>query len=128
MFAPVTSLYAALVALLVVGLAVRITYLRHRLHRYLGVGNDSTLERAVRAHGNALENVPLTLVLMLLLELRGGTAWLLHLCGLVMVIARVMHVSGINQAFIGPRMHRSGAHLNWLVVVVLAIALLNSLV
>jgi len=52
--APVTALYGALLALLLLVLAGRVSLARSRLGIGMGHGNDPGLARAIRAHGNAV--------------------------------------------------------------------------
>lgn len=94
----VTSLYAGLLALWFVVLSLRVVG-RRRGHRiYLGDGSDSQMQRLIRGHGNFAEYVPLILVLMLILESGGTTPfWLLHLIGITLLIARVLH--GVALSF-----------------------------
>ena len=96
-FLPTTALYAALLALLGCALAVRVLMLRLRLQASLGDGGDPRLRRAVRAHGNFAEYVPLALLLMLLLELNGAGAWLLHAGGILLLVSRAVHAYGVSQ-------------------------------
>jgi uncharacterized protein len=93
----VTMLYAALVGLLLVALALNVV--RSRLGRRvgLGVGPDGALEQPVRVHANFAENAPVFLVLLLLAELAGlGTQWL-HLAGAVFVTSRLLHAFGLGR-------------------------------
>jgi hypothetical protein len=97
MNASVTGLYAALLALLLLGLAIRVVVLRWRTKTGIGDGGDRGLARAIRAHGNAIEYVPIALVLLLVAELGGASPTLLHGCGTVLVAARVVHASGLSR-------------------------------
>ncbi|MGQ0619519.1 MAG: MAPEG family protein [Panacagrimonas sp.] len=94
----VTSLYAGLLALWFVVLSLRVVR-RRRGHRInLGDGSDTQMQRLIRGHGNFSEYVPLILLLMLILEMGGVTPfWLLHLIGITLVVARVLH--GIALSF-----------------------------
>jgi hypothetical protein len=123
MAAPITALYAGLLAILIVGLGVRVSYLRTRLRMPLGHGNDRGMERAVRMHGNAIENIPIAVALMLLYEVNGGAPWLLHVTGAALVAARCAHAWGMNEAVIGGLARTVGIAGTWLVIV--ALALLN---
>jgi uncharacterized membrane protein YecN with MAPEG domain len=83
----ITALYAALCAFIVLALAVRIMVMRFRMRTGMGDGGDSRLARAIRIHGNAIEYVPIALVLLLVAELDGARPALLHGCGIVLVVA-----------------------------------------
>ncbi len=72
MIAPVTSIYAALAGIIIVGLAFRVVRLRRQERVPLGHGDNKHLRRAVRVHANATEYLPIIFILMLLLEINGG--------------------------------------------------------
>ena len=55
------------------------------------VDRVSALQRAVRAHGNAVEYVPIALILLGLAEGMGMPGWLLHLAGLALTVGRGLH-------------------------------------
>jgi uncharacterized membrane protein YecN with MAPEG domain len=97
MAAPVTGLYAALSALLILMLAMRVVVLRWRTKAGIGDGGDRVLARAIRAHGNAIEYVPLALILMLVAELGRAGPTLLHGCGIALVAARILHALGLSR-------------------------------
>jgi len=94
----ITGLYAALLALWVVGLLLRVSLLRNRHKIGLGDGGVPAMARAVRAHANAIETIPLALVLLLILELDQTQPWLLHAFGIVLVVGRVLHGLGLSGA------------------------------
>src|SRR5512147_947891 len=94
---PLTGLYAALCALIVLALALRVIVLRWSTKTGLGDGGDRRLSRAIRVHGNAVEYVPLALVLMLIAELGGAGSVLLNGCGIALVAARIAHAYGLAR-------------------------------
>lgn len=93
----ITGLYAGLCGLLLLALAVRIIRLRWKFRVGTGDGGERVLAKAIRVHGNATEYVPIALLLMLLAELGGATAGLLHGCGATLVAARVLHAAGRSK-------------------------------
>ena len=102
--AATTGLYAALLALLYAALALRVVRLRVALKQPLGDGGHPGLQRAVRVHGHFAEYVPLALLLLLLLELAGLPAAVLHGYGLLLLASRAAHAIGVA---------RSPEHLGW---------------
>ena len=94
---PITGLYAALCALLVLALAGAVIRLRWRTKAGIGDGGDRRLARAIRVHANAVEYVPLALVLLLVAELDHAGPALLHGCGVALVVARVAHAIGLSR-------------------------------
>lgn len=92
---PITSLTAAILAVVYVGLAVFIIRLRFRLRVGLGDGDQPELQRAIRMHGNFAEYVPFMLLLLLLCEAQQIAApWLYLLAGLT-VFGRLSHALGL---------------------------------
>jgi len=69
---PITALYAAMSGLLVVILMLVVIRLRRSLRIGLGDGGNRDLQRAIRVHGNAIESVPIFLVM---LELMAASVW-----------------------------------------------------
>ena len=122
MIAPVTSLYAALAGFIIVGLAYRVVRLRRQERIPLGHGDSKYLRRAIRAHANATEYIPIILILMLLLEINGGMIWQLHLFGGLTILGRLIHAWWLSR-FTGKSFGRTwGTLLTWGVIVVLAVS------
>ncbi|MGH8519519.1 MAG: MAPEG family protein [Panacagrimonas sp.] len=88
----VTPLYAGLLAFWFFLLSLRVISRRRGNNINLGDGGDAEMHRRVRGHGNFAEYVPFALLLMALLEIGGVTPiWLLHLLGLTLLAARLLH-------------------------------------
>jgi uncharacterized protein len=94
----VTMLYAGLLGIWLVILALNVVRLRRGQRVGLGVGAGGVLEQPVRVHANFTENAPIFLILLLVAELGGASAWWLHLAGAVFVVARVLHAVGLSRA------------------------------
>ncbi|KJV36270.1 MAPEG family protein [Luteibacter yeojuensis] len=119
----ITGLYAALLALLMLGMAVRVMLLRRNTSIGLGDGGNRKLACAVRAHGNAIEYVPLALILLLVLELNQTLPVLLHVFGIVLVLGRITHAVGLS-ATPGMSAGRAvGAGLTLFVMIAMALML-----
>jgi hypothetical protein len=95
---PITAFYAGLLALVMLALAMRVIRLRWKLRVGLGDGGDKAMARAIRVHGNATEHVPIALILMLAAELDHASPMLLHVCGIVLVVSRVLHAMGLGRS------------------------------
>ena len=93
----VTALYAALLGLLIVVLGARVALVRRSGRVGIGDGGNHELLRRIRVHGNAVENVPLALLLLLVAELTNvGAAWL-HAYGIVLILGRLLHAFGLSR-------------------------------
>ena len=87
----ITVLYAAPLALLYISLSLNVIRLRWKHQISLGTGGIPKIERAIRAHGNFSEYVPLALILITMAEFRGAPSWSIHLFGLTLLIGRLLH-------------------------------------
>ena len=120
----ITGFYAALLALLALLLAWRVVMRRQAAQVGIGNGGDQDLAQRRRAHGNLLEYAPLALLLMLVLELDHAAVWVLHLLGIVLVAARLLHAWGISHS-VGTSFGRfSGTLLTWVVMLAMIVLLL----
>ena len=120
----ITGLYAALVALLIMVLAVRVVLYRRSAKVGLGDGNNPDLLQCIRVHANAVEYVPLYLLLMLILELNQTLPILIHVFGIVLVVARLLHAWGVSRhSGISPG-RALGAGLTVLMIILMALLLL----
>lgn len=117
---PITSLYAALAALLLLGLAARIPRLRRRHQIGIGDGDQPDLALAVRVHGNAVENIPIALVLLALLEIQGGASAGLHVAGATFLVGRALHARGLARSRGATHERVWGMSLTWLALLGMA--------
>jgi len=93
---PIAAGYAAVLAMLMAVLMLAVIRLRRKLKVGLGDGGIKELQCAIRAHGNAIETIPMFLILLALLEANGGKPVFLHACGLIFVAARVFHAYALS--------------------------------
>jgi uncharacterized membrane protein YecN with MAPEG domain len=91
----VSSLYAAILALLIVYLAVVVIQVRRKNKIAFADGDVNELTIARSAHSNATEYIPIALLLMFGLEWNQGHEVLLHVFGVVFVLGRLIHACGI---------------------------------
>lgn len=97
MSAPITALYAAFAGVLIVILALFVVRMRRRERIGLSDGGNTNLARAIAVHRNAIEYVPIALVLSLVLEINGGKPWLLHAFGIILIASRILHAWGLSH-------------------------------
>lgn len=94
---PITALSAAALALLLVGLTVHAVRLRKSFGVPFGDGGHLPLRRAIRAHGNLIEYMPIGLTMIALLEGSGAPRAMLAPIALVFVGARLIHGAGVQR-------------------------------
>ena len=92
----ITLLYVSLVTILAIFLAFRLGINRGKTNTLLGEGDSSELLQSIRSHGNLLENAPLALFLLLLIEMQGVADWKLHLIGSSFFLFRILHAYGLS--------------------------------
>jgi uncharacterized protein len=121
MTVPITALYAGILGLLITALAINVTVHRAKLKVDIGDGGNAQMLRMIRVHANAVEYVPLGLLLLGLYELDQGWPAVLHAAGIALVVGRVLHVAGLwNTA--GLSFGRgAGVTLTWITIAALAV-------
>lgn len=92
----IISSYAALLALYYIYLSINVVKIRKAEGISLGNGSHPELERATRAHGNFIEYVPISLILLFLLEYQGLASHYMHALGGLLFISRALHGSAIR--------------------------------
>ncbi len=124
MNAPIlSSVYAALAALLVFVLVMNVVRQRRKFKVGLGDGGHQPLACACRAHANAVETLPLALLLLALVEINGASSLAIHACGATLLIARIAHAVGLSGSS-GVSFGRFyGTLATWLVILALAVQL-----
>lgn len=120
---PIAGLYVGLGTLLVLALAIRVMWLRN-VHRVgIGAAGHEDLARAIRAHANAVEYLPLALLMLVLLALEQTRPALLHGFGIALIAGRLLHAGGLSN-YAGRSFGRlMGAGLTLLAMLVMAILL-----
>lgn len=99
---PITLTIAAAAVLLNLWLGVRIARLR-MVHKVMtGDGGSAPLIARMRAQANFIENAPLFLILLGLVELSHGSATWLWLVGIVFIVARILHAFGMDRVGVNP--------------------------
>lgn len=121
MHAPITALYAGLLGLLYLVLAFRVVAVRRATAIGLGDGGNALLFSRIRIHGHAAEYIPFALLLMLILEINGGSPAWLHGLGSALVIGRLAHAQGLSQSAGTSPGRLVGNVLTWLVILLAAL-------
>ena len=122
---PVTSIIAALAALLYIALAMRVIGVRRSDKVSLGDAANKTLETRIRQHGNFNEYVPLALILMAIAEFQNAPRLLLIVLGLAILGGRLAHVYGLENVHnaVGRKLRTYGMLSTFLSLVVLSLTL-----
>ncbi|MGK0441528.1 MAG: putative membrane protein YecN with MAPEG domain [Pseudohongiellaceae bacterium] len=120
----ISSLYIALLALLIVSLAFRVVMMRLRYKVGMGDGKHPPLQLAIRTHANAVEYIPIALLLLAALENTWQINGLTHAMGSTLFLGRVLHVIGLSQNPGSSKPRFIGTLLTWIMIVVSSFAVL----
>ena len=116
----ITALYASILGIIVIWLCIRVVKFRRVKRVEIGDGGDEAGIRYIRAQQNAVEYIPLTLLLFAIYEINGGNQLLLHGVGIALVIARLIHPFWFvnNKGISFGRFY--GTAITWLAILLLA--------
>ncbi len=93
---PITALYAAILAIIGVGLSLYVSTNRGRYKVAIGDGGNQQMQLAIRRHANFAESVPLALIVMALAEAGGLSATWMHITGGILLASRLIHPFGLS--------------------------------
>lgn len=96
----VTGLYLAILLLLYVLLSLQVSRYRRGNRVLFGDGDNIKLRSAIRAHANFAEYVPITVLMIAMLEMAGMPAGQVHWLMGVLLLSRLIHPLGL---YVGPR-------------------------
>ena len=120
-----SAIYASLGALLIVWLSLRVIKLRHRERVSLGDGGNDELRAAIAAQANAVEYIPIALLLLFALEFNEAPTLLVQLLGVTLLTGRVVHAYALLGEHLGLRVR--GMQITLWTIIVLALANLGYL-
>jgi uncharacterized membrane protein YecN with MAPEG domain len=92
---PVTSVTAAIAALMLIALSVPVSLRRMKLKALSGDAGDAGLQRLIRAQGNFIEYAPMGLILLALVEVGVTPVGLLWTTGILLIAGRGLHALGM---------------------------------
>ncbi len=114
-----TPIYAGFFGIMLVLLSRRVIQLR----KHPDTGNKmresgfSELTATVRARESLVENVPFALLLMWMLETMQVGPHIIHGLGILLVVARLLHLHGLSQPGGDGTGRRLGNNLTWLHII-----------
>ena len=118
----ITALYAAIMGLFVIYMAKRVTDVRQSLKGPPNDEQQKQLNVEIRAHGNAVEYIPIALILLGLAEMNGWNLYWIHGLGAMFVLARFSHAYGFTKS--GGKLSKFRFHgilFSWLAIVTLSV-------
>ncbi|UAA40462.1 MAPEG family protein [Paraneptunicella aestuarii] len=96
-------IYAVLSTALIIWLSANVINLRQKHQIALGDGGNAELQAARTAHANAIEYIPIALLMLFALEYNHGHLLLIHGCGIAFMLGRVIHARSILSASLKKR-------------------------
>ncbi len=121
---PITALYAGLLGLLAILLANQVLYGRLRTGRIADWKPDTLL----RVQANFVEQVPMALIVLLVLELQGVQPMLIHAFGGLLVLLRLAHAWGLSRDPGATYPRLIGAQGTFLLVSIMSVAAIYSFI
>lgn len=116
----ISALYAVLGTLILIKLSFDVIRLRMQYQVGHGDGGFYELQTAIRIHGNAVEYIPMACIMLILMEMQGADPWMIHLCGLLLLVGRLLHYYGLHHRDLNNR--RSGMGATYASLLLMAIA------
>lgn len=113
---PISTLYIGLNGLIMFILSVLVVRARVQTGVEVGDGGREELIKATRAHGNNVEYVPISLLLLIAVEIAVAPVWMVHALGAGLTIARIAHGIGMHTSTGRSPGRAVGASLSWLVL------------
>lgn len=93
LYLPVTTFAAILNGALLVAMTTAIGLIRNRTRISYGDAGDARFAKRIRGHGNAVEQVPIALILLVLAEVQGASHGLLWAAAICLSIGRLLHAA-----------------------------------
>lgn len=121
----VVGIYAALNMAILLWIAAKTGQLRGKYKVFIGDGGVKHLIRIIRGHANAIENMPMFLIMLVLAALIGMPVLAAHGLGLVFTIGRAFHAWHFIQEDAPGWQRGGGFALSFLAQVVLLVGLLG---
>jgi uncharacterized protein len=94
----ITAGYLAVLALLYAALSIQVVRLRQKNRAAFSDGGSAELRSAIRAHAHFAEYVPITALMVAMLEMSGASALRIHLPMGALLLARLLHPLGMYAA------------------------------
>ncbi len=91
-------IYASLSTLLIVWLSMNVINKRREHRVSIGDGGNEALATAMAAQSNAIEYIPIALLLLFVLEYNHANLLLVHGPGIALIVGRVIHAKGMLAA------------------------------
>lgn len=93
----ITPIFAVILSLFYLFLTMNVVNMRGKYKVGIHANNNRPLDLAIRCHANFSETVPIALILMFFVENMNAHKSFVLLLGLLLLIGRVLHYSGLSK-------------------------------
>ena len=121
----IVGLYTSLNALILIWISVATAKLRGKYKVSIGDGGNEHMLRIMRGHANAVENMSIVLLLLLIMAALGTPTLVLHGFGIVFTFARLIHAWHFIQEDAARWQRYYGSVLTLVVTLVLALGIIG---
>ncbi len=91
----ISAIYASISAFLICWLSLNVIKKRRKNRISIGDGENEELKTAMAAQSNAIEYIPIALLLLFALEYNEANIWIIHLLGIALITGRVIHAHNL---------------------------------
>jgi uncharacterized membrane protein YecN with MAPEG domain len=120
----VFALYAGINGLILLFLGIMVTRQRVKSQTMiLDAGKDEMI-KATRAHANAVEYIPIVLLLLVALAWLRAPMWLMHIVGATLTAGRIFHAVGLYSSLGLTAWRFIGINLTWIALLIGSVATL----
>lgn len=120
----ITIIYAGILGLIFIGLALYVVRGRWAYKIGLGEGENRDMQKRVRIHGNFAEHVPFALLLLFLTDYVQYSPLLIHALGITLVLARIFHFIGLRKSGSFTLWRGAGVVMTLMVILICSILLI----
>jgi len=99
----ISVIYASLSGFLIVWLSLNVIKKRRKYQVSIGDGRNEDLIISMAAQSNAIEYIPIALLLLFALEYNNANKLIVHLLGLSLIAGRIIHAKGLLSSSLKTR-------------------------
>lgn len=121
----IVGLYAGLNTLILLWIATATGQLRAKYKIAIGDGGNPHMTRILRGHANAMENVPMAIILMLVMAALNAPIFVLHGFGIALTLGRACHAMHFIKEDAPGWQRALGASLSMLVLALAALGVIG---
>lgn len=120
----ISAIYIALCGLLMLILAARVATGRIKYELAVGDGGIRSFQGVIRAHSDAVEYIPMALLMLVAAENSGAEGWMIHGLGTLLLASRVVHALALYRTPDASKRRFVGVFGTWMVYVLSALLIL----